>query len=85
VPIRWGADGRALYVREDSDLESSIYRLDLRGGGEKLLKRIAPDPVGLIGLEVNRPGGVQVSSDGKSYVYTYWILLQELFVMEGLK
>jgi Tol biopolymer transport system component len=85
VPIRWGADGRALYVREDSDLESSLYRLDLRGGGEKLLKRIAPDPVGLIGLEVNRPGGVQVSSDGKSYVYTYWILLQELFVMEGLK
>ena len=85
VPVRWSADGRALYVREDSELESTIYRLDLRGGGETLVKRIAPDPVGMVGLEVNRPGGVQIAPDGKSYVYTYWILLQELYVMEGLK
>jgi Tol biopolymer transport system component len=85
VPARWSADGRALFVLEDADYESAIYRLDLRDGSRRLVKRIAPDPVGLVGLEINRPGSIQVTPDGKSYVYTYFILLQELFLVEGLK
>jgi hypothetical protein len=84
VPIQWSADGRSLYVREDGDFDTGIYRLDLSGGGRELLKKISPDPVGLIGLEVN-PGGVQITPDGKSYVYTYWTFLPDLFLLEGLK
>ena len=63
---------------------SDIYRLDLSNGDRKLIKKIVPDPVGLIGLEV-KPGGVQIAHDGKSYVYTYWTYLSDLFLLEGLK
>lgn len=84
VPIAWSADGKAIYVRSDSDFDSGIYRLDLSNGDRKLIKKIVPDPVGLIGLEV-KPGGVQIARDGKSYVYTYWTYLSDLFLLEGLK
>jgi WD40 repeat protein len=84
VPTQWSADGRALYVREDSDFDSGIYKLDLASGSRRLLKKIVPDPVGMIGLEV-KPGGIKITPDGKSYVYTYWTASGELFLMEGLK
>jgi eukaryotic-like serine/threonine-protein kinase len=84
VPIQWASDGRALYVRRDSEIDSGIYRLDLHGGRREPLNKIVPDPVGLIGLEV-KPGGIQITPDGKSYVYTYWSHLPNLFLVEGLK
>ncbi len=84
VPIQWSADGRALYVREDGEFDSGIYRLNLSTGGRELVKKIVPDPVGLIGLEV-KPGGIQITPDGKSYVYTYWSYVHNLFLLEGLK
>jgi hypothetical protein len=71
-------------VREDEDLSSRIYRVDLSSGDRKLLKEIVPDPVGLIGIEV-KPGGIQITPDGKSYVYTYWTFTPDLFVLDGLK
>ncbi len=83
VPIQWSADGRALYVRAGGDVDTAIYRVDL-SGHRTLVKKIAPDPVGLIGIEV-RPGGIQITPDGKSYVYTYWTGLTDLILIEGLK
>ena len=84
VPIQWTSDGQALYVRSDSENDSGIYRLDLPSGRREPLNKIVPDPVGLIGLEV-KPGGIQITPDGKSYVYTYWSHLPNLFLVEGLK
>src|SRR5262249_27852503 len=84
VPIQWSTDGRALYEREDTDLESEIYKVDPSSGHRSLVTKILPDPVGMIGLEV-KPGGIKITPDGKAYVYTYWIILQQLFVMDGLK
>ena len=84
MPIQWNSDGRALYVRGSGDVDTKIYRVDLSSGRRELLKEIVPDPVGLIGIEV-RPGGVQITPDGKSYVYTYWSALRDLFLAEGLK
>ena len=83
MPIQWSADSRALYVRDGGDVDATIYRVDL-SGHRTLVKKIVPDPVGLIGLEV-RPGGIQITPDGKSYVYTYWTALQDLILIEGLK
>ena len=83
IPIQWSADGHALYVREDGDVEASIYRVDF-SGNRTLVKKIAPDPVGLIGVEA-RPGGIQITPDGKSYVYTYWSGQVDLILIEGLK
>ena len=48
------------------------------------MKKIAADPVGLVGLEA-RPGGIQITPDGKSYVYTYWSAQTDLILIEGLK
>ena len=84
VPIQWGAEGRFIYARGSGDFDSNIYRIDPSSGRREPWKPITPDPVGLIGIEV-RPGGVQISRDGKSYVYTYWVFLQDLVLIEGLK
>ena len=84
VPIQWSADGRALYVRGPGDFSSKIYRIDLANGHRELLREIVPDQVGLIGIEVS-PGGIQITPDGKAYVYTYWTALRDLFLAEGMK
>jgi eukaryotic-like serine/threonine-protein kinase len=84
MPIQWSADGRAIYVRGSSDFDSNIYRIDLSGRRRELWKEIVPDPFGLIGVEV-KPGGVKITPDGKSYIYTYWTSIQDLFLVEGLK
>ncbi len=83
TPIRWSADGRSLYVRS-GEFGFSISRIDLATGRRELRTEIRPDQVGFLGLEVT-PGGVQITPDGKSYVYTYWTALRDLFVAEGLK
>ena len=84
TPIQWSSDGRTLFVRGSGNVDTKIYRVDLSSGRRQLLKEIMPDPVGLIGIEV-RPGGVQITPDGKSYVYTYWSAPRDLFLAEGLK
>ena len=83
VPIQWSADGHALYVREGGDVDAAIYRVDF-SGHRTLVKKIAADPVGLVGLEA-RPGGIQITPDGRSYVYTYWSAQTDLILIEGLK
>jgi serine/threonine protein kinase/Tol biopolymer transport system component len=84
VPIQWSADGRAIYVHGPDDVDLEIYRVNLSDGRRKLWKKLQPDPVGLLGVEA-RPGGVRITPDGKSFVYTYWTMLQHLFLIEGLK
>ena len=84
LPIRWSADGHALYVRASGDFTTNIniYRIDLSSGHRELRKEIVPDQVGFLGLEDR---GIQITPDGKSYVYTYWTVLRDLFLAEGLK
>jgi serine/threonine protein kinase/Tol biopolymer transport system component len=84
VPIQWSADGRGLYVRGSGDFTTNIYRIDLSSGRRELRKEIVPDQVGFTGFEVT-PGGIQITPDGKSYVYTYWTALRDLFLAEGVK
>jgi serine/threonine protein kinase/Tol biopolymer transport system component len=83
IPIQWSTDGRALYARS-GDFSAGIYRIDLSNGRRELRKEIVPDQVGFLGLEVT-PGGIQITPDGESYVYTYWTALRDLFLAEGLK
>jgi Tol biopolymer transport system component len=84
VPIRWSTDGHALYVRAAGDFTTNIkiYRIDLSSGRRELRKEIVPDQVGFLGFEER---GIQITPDGKSYVYTYWTVLRDLFLAEGLK
>jgi Tol biopolymer transport system component len=84
-PIQWSADGRAIYVRGSGDFRTKIYKVEIANGRRRLWKEIVPSSsVGLIGLEA-KPGGILITPDGKACVYTYWTVLQELMLMDGLR
>jgi serine/threonine protein kinase len=83
-PIQWSADGHAVYVRGPGDFATKVYRVEIANGRRRLVKEISPDKVGLVGLEV-QPGGLVITPDGRSCVYTYWTLIQELMLVDGLK
>ena len=82
APIRFSPDGRHLYVlAQDEVSHSSIHRLELATGTRELWRDIAPaDAVGLLGIP-----RVFLSADGQSYVYTFVRLLDELYLVDGLK
>ena len=81
--IQWSADGRFLYVRAPGDSPLEFFRVNLATGHRELWKRIAPaDPVGLIGIQ---PAAVHMTPDGRSYAYSYWKTLTELYLVDNLK
>jgi serine/threonine protein kinase/Tol biopolymer transport system component len=83
-PIQWSNDGRALFVRGRGDFGCDIYRVELASGQRKPWKKIIPpDRVGLLGL--HGTGGVLVTPDGRSCVYTFWNTDLALTLVEGLK
>jgi hypothetical protein len=81
--IQWSGDGRFLFVRGPSDSAVEFFRVDLSTGRRTPWTRIeAADPVGLIGIQ---PAAVRMTPDGRSYVYTYWKTLTELYLVDNLK
>jgi Tol biopolymer transport system component len=81
--IQWSADGRFLYVRGAGDSTLEFFRVNLSTGRRELWKRIEPaDPVGWIGIQ---PAAVRMTPDGKSYAYSYWKTLTELYLVDNLK
>jgi Tol biopolymer transport system component len=81
--LQWSADGRFLYVQGLSDSAVDFFRLDLATGRREPWKTIEPaDPVGLIGIQ---PAAVHITPDGGSYVYSYWKVLTELYLVDRLK
>lgn len=81
--MQWSDDGRAIYVRGRGDESVAIDRIDLETGRRAPWKRIVPsDPVGMIGVDVQ---AVCISRDGKSYAYTYWTVLHDLYFVGGLQ
>ena len=82
LPIRFSPDGRALYVLVRGDgPASAIDRIDLSTGLRSAWKEVGP-PGSVGALDIPR---VFLSADGQSYVYTYVRLLEELFLVDGLK
>ena len=77
--IRWSADGQSLYLA--LTVRGFIYRLDV-GTGKKQLW-IAPAPVDSAGMRLIAP--VLISADGKSYVYSMWRELSDLYLVKGLR
>jgi len=81
--IQWSADGRFLYMRAPGDSPLDFFRVNLATGRREPWKRIdAGDPVGLIGIQ---PAAVYMTPDGKSYAYSYWKTLTELYLVDNLK
>ncbi|MFY9550351.1 MAG: protein kinase, partial [Thermoanaerobaculia bacterium] len=86
VPLQWSADGRSLYIEQRLELSSParVFRLDLKTGERVLWKELFPeDSAGVIGVEPAYP--VRVTRDGRAYAYTYYRLLSDLYLVEGLR
>ncbi len=81
--IQWSADGRYLYVRGPGDSALEFFRVNLATGRREPWKTIEEtDPVGLIGIQ---PAAVHMTPDGRSYAYSYWKTLTELYLVDNLK
>jgi Tol biopolymer transport system component len=81
VPLRFASDGRTLFLQRRGELPSSVYRYDVASGRKELWQHLMPsDAAGL--SAINR---VVVTSDGRTYAYSYLRTLSFLQLVEGLK
>jgi serine/threonine protein kinase len=81
-PLRWGADGRSLFLASSKDLfPARVYRLDLATGSRELWKEFMPsDPTGITNI-----GPESISADGQTILFGYGHILSDLYVAEGLR
>ena len=78
--LAWTADGRGILVGEVIGSTMRVLERDLAGRDRRLLQVIVPgDPAGIFRV---RPF---VTPDGRSYVYSYYRLLSNLYLVEGLE
>jgi dipeptidyl aminopeptidase/acylaminoacyl peptidase len=75
------ADGKSVFAYNTAGLPCVITRIDLATGKRTVWKQIVPaDAAG-----VDAIGGVIITPDAKSFVYSYPRVLSDLYVVEGLK
>ena len=80
IMIRWGGDGRSIYVFASNGLPTNVYRLDLESGARTLWKAVMPaDQAGVQGI-----GQVRMTPDAGAYIYSFKRLLCDLYQVEGL-
>jgi dipeptidyl aminopeptidase/acylaminoacyl peptidase/predicted Ser/Thr protein kinase len=82
-PLVWSADGRWLYVRENTASEPPlrISRIETATGRREPWKELMPaDRSGL-----NVIGHVALAPDGETYAYAYDQSFSQLFVADGIK
>lgn len=81
LPIIWNQDGRSIYLYRTGEVPAKVYQLDLATGKKTVRKEIAPiDTTG-----VSTIGPIQMTPDGKTYVYGLHRTLGDLYLVEGLK
>ncbi len=80
LPFGWTADGRSIYLGRITN-PARVDVCDVSTGERRLWKEIVPpDPAGVLAI-----GPILITPDGKSYVYSYRRLLDDLFLVTGLK
>ena len=80
LPVRWTPDGRAIWVASNQ-VPMRVHRLDVTTGKRTLWKELVPpDPAGVLTM-----GPMFITPDGKSYVYSYRRILDDLLIVDGLK
>jgi hypothetical protein len=81
VPVRFSEDGRSIYLYQGSEFPAVVYRLDLATGRRTSWKQLTPpDPAGLVSI-----GPIAIAPDGKSYAYSSYRILSDLYLIQGLK
>jgi dipeptidyl aminopeptidase/acylaminoacyl peptidase/predicted Ser/Thr protein kinase len=81
VPIRFTANGKGLYLQRGSGAPAHVDVLDVATGRRRPWKELTPpDPAGILAI-----GPIFLSDDGQSYVYSYRRLIDDLYLVEGLR
>jgi len=80
VPVAWSPDGRFLYCHRVGDVPTEVFEVEVATGRRATWKKLTPpDPVGITFLSQ-----IFLSSDLKSYVYSFNRRLHVLYLVEGL-
>jgi hypothetical protein len=67
LPIRFNADGSALYFARSGEYPVPVYRIDVKNGRRQLLREIMPaDRSGLTPQRVDR-GFIHATADGTAF------------------
>ena len=78
--IRWGLDGRSLYVYRPRERPLKLFKLNLATGQREPAKEIVPaDLAGILG-----PVNVLITPDGRGYIYAFTRFLSDLYLVAGL-
>jgi hypothetical protein len=81
TPVRWTADGGALYLRANHEVRGRVLRIDPTKGNPEISQELLPsDSEGVTGVDT-----VDLTPDGEFYAYTYSRQLLDLYLVEGLK
>jgi eukaryotic-like serine/threonine-protein kinase len=81
VPLRWTADGRSLYITRFSEPPGIVDVVEIATGKRSRFTQFdPPDPTG---IEIVGPA--VIAPDGKSYVYSYRRLLDDLYLATGMR
>jgi eukaryotic-like serine/threonine-protein kinase len=78
--IRWGQDGRFLYVYRPRERPLKLFKLNIETGQREPAKEIFPaDQAGILG-----PVNVLITPDGRGYIYAFTRALSDLYLVNGL-
>ncbi|HEX8814466.1 MAG TPA: WD40 repeat domain-containing serine/threonine protein kinase [Terriglobales bacterium] len=80
IPTGWSADGK-LYAYRFGEIPAKVFTLNPSTGERKPWKELTPSDAA--GIDTIR--GVEITPDGRSYLYGYIRTLSDLYVVEGLK
>ena len=78
--VRFEPDGKSMLVAQRG-VPARVFRVSLDSGRREEIRQITPpDPAG-----VQTVTAIHFSADGKSYAYSYFRILSDLWVVDGLK
>lgn len=81
TPAAWSVDDRSVFVFRTGEVPAQVFKVDLASAQRTLWKTIQPaDAAGISTI-----GGLIITPDAKSYVYSYVRTLSDLYLVEGLK
>jgi len=81
IPINFSTDGNSVFLYRTGEVPARVYRVELATGKKTVWKEIAPlDPTG-----VSTIGPIQMTPNGKTYVYGFHRTVGDLYLVEGLK
>ncbi len=81
LAVRWTQDGRSLITRLGQGLSTDVSVIDIATGRRTHLWRLAAsDPAG-----ASFPIGIAVTPDTKGYAYSFLRVIEDLYLVEGLK